>query len=287
MLEKKGGGILEAVQILNNNVVVVCTDRKTPSIVMGRGIGFQLKKGEQVDEQKVEKIFKLKDEHAVDDLTELLKNIPDDFIKTSYSLIDESQRKYNFETESYIYVTLTMHLFSAYEHMREGQKYKNYLPDLHNQYPVAYKIGQDFIAGFRRELGIKFPIGEVKSIALHFINSHGDVSKGSSTFEKVDDSLIEVIKMKLKKEGITRNVENSRDFDRLLIHIKYFVNKLHINKIEKEISEKSKESIRKDFPEAYEIVRRINQIVTKRFDINFSSTEEIYLTIHIERLIER
>lgn len=170
------------VQILNNNVAIVHTRNNKQNIVMGRGVAFHKQKGDLIQEENVDKIFEIRDKNTVNDLTTLLSNVPLDFVTTSYDLIDQVQAKYHFAAEPYIYVTLTTHLFGAYQRLINGDDDVNYLPDLSDNYPVAYKIADDVIKGFKSSLDISFPESEHKSIALHFINAHtsGSVEEESN-----------------------------------------------------------------------------------------------------------
>lgn len=156
---------MKIVQVLNNNVAVVEDHGGRPEIVMGTGLAFGKKKGDAVEDKKVEATFKMHDEHAVDDLSTLLKDVPADFIEASYSLIEQSQEKYDFAVEGYLYVTLTMHLYSAYQRLKEGRyRANNSLPDLSDKYPEAYKIADEFLAGFKERLRVDFPASECDSM---------------------------------------------------------------------------------------------------------------------------
>lgn len=89
---------------------------------MGRGVAFHKQKGDLIQEENVDKVFEIKDKNTVNDLTTLLANVPLDFVTTSYDLIDQVQAKYKFAVEPYIYVTLTTHLFGAYQRLIKDEK---------------------------------------------------------------------------------------------------------------------------------------------------------------------
>ena len=52
---------MKIVRIYNNNVIVSLDSDNDEMIVIGKGIGFKKKIGDQVEIEKVEKIFTLKD----------------------------------------------------------------------------------------------------------------------------------------------------------------------------------------------------------------------------------
>lgn len=274
------------VQILNNNVAIVHTRDNKQNIVMGRGVAFHKQKGDLIQEENVDKVFEIKDKNTVNDLTTLLANVPLDFVTTSYDLIDQVQAKYKFAVEPYIYVTLTTHLFGAYQRLIKNEEDVNYLPDLSDAYPIPYQIADDIITGFRNSLDISFPESEHKSIALHFINAHTSDGIKDDKNQIENDEIIEVVQDELNRNGIYRRQTNANDYDRLLVHLKYFINRLNNNEPDSlPISEGMIGEIETNYSQAWHIVQRIKELMEKKLQIKLSLSEQTYLTIHIQRLI--
>ena len=274
------------VQILNNNVAIVHTRDNKQNIVMGRGVAFQKQKGDLIQEENIDKVFEIKDKNTVNDLTTLLANVPLDFVTTSYDLIDQVQAKYRFAVEPYIYVTLTTHLFGAYQRLIKNEKDVNYLPDLSDTYPIPYQIADEVITGFQNILNISFPQSEHKSIALHFINAHTTESIKEEKDQTENDEIIEVVQDELNRNGIYRTTKNANDYDRLLVHLKYFVNRLNNNEPDSlPVSEGMIGEIETNYSQAWQIVHHIKELMQEKLQIELSLSEQTYLTIHIQRLI--
>lgn len=274
------------VQILNNNVAIVHTRDNKQNIVMGRGVAFHKQKGDLIQEENVDKVFEIKDKNTVNDLTTLLANVPLDFVTTSYDLIDQVQAKYKFAVEPYIYVTLTTHLFGAYQRLIKNEEDVNYLPDLSDTYPIPYQIADDVITGFRNSLDISFPESEHKSIALHFINAHTSESINEDKNQTENDEIIKVVQDELNRNGIYRTQQNVNDYDRLLVHLKYFINRLNNNEPDSlPISEGMIGEIENNYSQAWQIVQQIKELMQEKLQIKLSLSEQTYLTIHIQRLI--
>lgn len=273
-------------QILNNNVAIVHTRDNKQNIVMGRGVAFHKQKGDLIQEENVDKVFEIKDKNTVNDLTTLLANVPLDFVTTSYDLIDQVQAKYKFAVEPYIYVTLTTHLFGAYQRLIKNEEDVNYLPDLSDAYPIPYQIADDVITGFRNSLDISFPELEHKSIALHFINAHTSESINEDKNQTENDEIIKVVQDELNRNGIYRTQQNVNDYDRLLVHLKYFINRLNNNEPDSlPISEGMIGEIENNYSQAWQIVQQIKELMQEKLQIKLSLSEQTYLTIHIQRLI--
>ncbi len=273
-------------QILNNNVAIVHTRDNKQNIVIGRGVAFHKQKGDLIQEENVDKVFEIKDKNTVNDLTTLLANVPLDFVTTSYDLIDQVQAKYKFAVEPYIYVTLTTHLFGAYQRLIKNEEDVNYLPDLSDTYPIPYQIADDVITGFRNSLDISFPESEHKSIALHFINAHTSESINEDKNQTENDEIIKVVQDELNRNGIYRTQQNVNDYDRLLVHLKYFINRLNNNEPDSlPISEGMIGEIENNYSQAWQIVQQIKELMQEKLQIKLSLSEQTYLTIHIQRLI--
>jgi len=274
------------VQILNNNAAIVHIKDNKQNIVMGRGVAFHKQKGGLIQEENVDKVFEIKDKNTVNDLTTLLANVPLDFVTTSYDLIDQVQTKYKFAVEPYIYVTLTTHLFGAYQRLIKDEKDVNYLPDLSNTYPIPYQIADDVITGFQNNLDISFPKSEHKSIALHFINAHTSESIKEDKNQTENDEIIKVVQDELNRNGIYRTQQNANDYDRLLVHLKYFINRLNNNEPDSlPVSEGMIGEIENNYSQAWQIVQHIKELMQEKLQIKLSLSEQTYLTIHIQRLI--
>ena len=63
-------------KIINNNIVSAFDETGLEVVIMGRGIGFQRKRGQEVPVEKVEKIFRIKSQSIAGQLKELLAKMP-------------------------------------------------------------------------------------------------------------------------------------------------------------------------------------------------------------------
>ena len=53
-------------RILNNNVVITSDENGEETIVMGKGIGYQKAKGDTIDEEKINKVFRISNREVSD-----------------------------------------------------------------------------------------------------------------------------------------------------------------------------------------------------------------------------
>ena len=75
-------------RVINNNVLCAVDEDGSEIIVTGRGIGFQRKIGERVDETRVEKVYRMVDKAKQRRLQELVEEIPAEHLALTEDLIE-------------------------------------------------------------------------------------------------------------------------------------------------------------------------------------------------------
>lgn len=254
---------------------------------MGKGVAFRKKRGDPVNQEQIQKVFALKDPNILTDLTTLLANVPLDFVTVSYELIDQVKTKYSYDLESYVYITLTTHLFAAYSRLLKGKKFSNYLPDLSQDYPVVYQMANELLTGFAERLKILFPAQESKSVAFHFLNAHLDNSSPSIQRSNLQPDLIKIIENGLEQAGLYRNQTTQIDYDRLLVHLKYLLVRLKQDQFYSEnFSAKMLADLQQEYSAAWRITQILKEQIKQQLDFDLPNDEQAYLTIHLERLLK-
>lgn len=113
-------------KILNNNVVVSDKDDQEV-IVMGRGIAFNKRSGELIDQEKMEKVFTLEDADIVKKFKSLLVDIPMEYMELSERIINYAKEQLDKTLNDSIYISLTDHLHFAIERYNDNVMIKNAL----------------------------------------------------------------------------------------------------------------------------------------------------------------
>jgi beta-glucoside operon transcriptional antiterminator len=87
---------------------------------MGKGLGFQKKVGDALDQEKIEKVFALTDE-VKGPLEQVLREIPYEHVHMANRIIHQGKKALNKDLNKNIYVTLTDHLNYAIERAKKGR----------------------------------------------------------------------------------------------------------------------------------------------------------------------
>lgn len=272
------------IKLLNNNVVIARNQQDKQAVLMGKGIAFQKKRGDLLKEEQAEKVFLLKNEEAQDNFSTLLKDIPLDFIMTTYEIIENAINKHSFPVQEYIYVTLTDHIYLAYQKLNQGSYEEIQLPDLKQLHKQEFAIAMDALKIIQKRLEIQFPDQEITRIALQFINA-----KGETLFEGNNQDtrafILEQIKAILQSNGIKRTTENQNYYDRLMIHLNYFLERIENGLTDEKMSPEIVTMLRQTYPKAYEISVQVCELLQNKTKQNLSESECLYFTLHLQRLL--
>lgn len=79
---------MNILKILNNNVAVTHDKMGQEIIVMGKGIAYQKKVGDSLDQQSIDKIYSLSNKDAFVKFQELLSEIPIDYFEVADQIIN-------------------------------------------------------------------------------------------------------------------------------------------------------------------------------------------------------
>ena len=115
---------------LNNNVVQAM-DNDVEYIVMGKGLGFQKKIGETVNEEKIEKTFVLENPETVAKWTRVYVDLPDGEMQVFLNIITFAEAVLQTKFDPSFFIALADHLHYAIERSREEISLKN---------PLAWEV---------------------------------------------------------------------------------------------------------------------------------------------------
>lgn len=126
-------------KVYNNNVVQVIDDQGSELIVMGKGLGFQKKAGEQVDVSKIEKTFVLQNDNQLQDLANLYLTMQADELEVVNRIIGLAEEVLEIQFDLSLYVALGDHLNFVFQRSREGMALENPLSwEIRKFYPKEY-----------------------------------------------------------------------------------------------------------------------------------------------------
>jgi beta-glucoside operon transcriptional antiterminator len=279
-----GGDKVIIEKILNNNAVISIKD-KQEIIIMGRGIAFKKRVGEEIDEQQIDKIFTLENEDIMKKFKTLISDMPIEYMEISERIIAYGKIKLGKKLNDSIYIHLTDHIHFAIERFKNNMPIKNgLLWETKQLYKEEYEIGLEALNMICEQFGVILPEDEAGFLALHFVNAElGEQMPVVQSMTKVMQEILTIVRYHFKIEFN----ENSLAYYRFITHLKFFAQRLvKGNHYNSSSDEDLYLVIKKKYPEAYSCSQKIKKFVENRYTYELTDEEIIYLTIHIERVVK-
>ncbi len=274
---------MKVIKVINNNIIKSYDAKNQEVLVMGCGIGFKKKPGDEVEESLVEKIYTNIDKTTSNKLTELLEKVPLEHIQLTNDIISYAKASLGKKLNDNIYLTLTDHISFAIDRIQQGLTLKNALLwEIKRFYNHEYLVGKEALAMIEKRLGIVLPEDEAGFIALHLVNATMDFTGMEQTAEatKIIQQILTIVKYHFQMELD----EYSLHYERFITHLKFFVQRVFSGT---EIDDEEKSFIlmlKEQYPNEYRCALKVRDYMRKEFAQDLSEDELIYLTIHIRRV---
>lgn len=272
---------MKVIKCINNNVAVCMDSNGNEVIAFGKGIGFK-KPPFEIALKDIEKTY-----WDLDDIyISMINDIPSEIIEISDHVVNFSRSKIHGIINSNIIFSLADHINFAIKRFNENLDIK--LPiinDVKHLFPEEMSIGLYALSIIYSKTNVKLPDEEAAYIALHIINSEfltkeNYIEKNDSKLIREATDIIEIqFNIRLDKESI--------NYSRFCSHMQYLVKRSENKEIFNSENDTLYDSIIMSYPDAYKCIQTINAYIEKNMGWNLEEEEEIYLILHINRLLAR
>ncbi|SQG24039.1 BglG family transcription antiterminator LicT [Streptococcus pyogenes] len=271
-------------RVLNHNAAISTNHQGLDILLMGKGIAFGKKVGDSIELNAIETSFVLKNSDNMNRFTELFITVPQEVVACSERIINLGKIKLGKTLDEILYINLTDHIHSAIERHEQGMLIHNPLRwEIQRYYPDEYSLGVKALELIERNLGVTLAIDEAAFIAMHFVNASLD-----TPFKEPHrlTEIVSYIEQKIKTDFKTELDDTSIDYYRFMTHIKLFAQRV--------LSEMSYDDddaellivVKTKYPKEYRCVLDISEEIKKRYNYHPNSSELLYLTVHVKRLVK-
>lgn len=277
---------MKIVKVMNNSLILARDSNDEEIVVMGKGLGFKRKAGDELDKEKVEKIFVLKGETAAREYVRLIEETPNEYVEITNYIIEYANEKLNGKLNDQIFITLIDHISYALTRYEKNIVIQNRLIwEVKKFYPKEFEIGKYAVKYINENLKVNLPEEEAGNIAFHFVNAQTDEAEMQNTLltVKILKDTFNIIKYNF---GITIN-KDSLNYSRFLTHLQFFVQRLLDDKMIETKETFIFEQISREYPKEVKCARLIGDYIKKVLNKEISSDELLYLTIHIVRIVQK
>ena len=270
-------------KVLNNNVVTIISENGEEAVVMGRGLAFQKKKGDEIDESKIEKIFVLENKSINEKLLTLVNDIPAKYLEIAEDIIKYAENKLSTKLNENIYLTLTDHISFAISRAEKNLEIKNaMLWDIKRLHKDEFDVGIHALRVIKENLNVELPEDEAASIAMHIL--YGELDQEMPEIVDMIKLIEEILKM-VKYHFNIEFDEDSINYYRFVTHLKFFTQRLSSGRYYEDNDNDLFDMIKLKYPKSYECTKRIEGFVKQKYNTQLTKEEMLYLIIHTARVV--
>ncbi|BCQ35638.1 transcription antiterminator LicT [Erwinia rhapontici] len=271
-------------KVLNNSLVLSSTADHDEVIVMGKGIGFNSKVGDTLDESQIEKIFIVQGSQTRRDYLRVIENAPESLLPLVQELLDRASAQLNSRLSEQLFFTLVDHISFAVERFTKGIAIQNRLLfEVKRFYPREFAVAQQAVRQLNQQLNIDLPEEEAGNIAFHLVNGQTDVQNMETTLLSVKmlKDIFNIIKYHFRVE-INRD---SLNYQRFLTHLQFFIQRMVEGR---QIANKDDfifTQVKTEYPDHYRASQLIGEYVFNLLQVSLTNDELLYLIIHLVRIV--
>lgn len=270
-------------KVLNNSLVLSTDDDNREVIVMGKGIGFSSRPGDEIASDTIEKLFVVQEQKNRKGYLEALSSIPDEVIEMAAMIIEQANTQLTNKVRELIFFTLADHLAFAIERYHKGIAIQNrLLSEVRRFYPQQYRVASQAVAAINRQYGLSLPEEETANIAFHLVNGQTQGDDVAQTIQSVKmlKDIFNLVQYHFKQEIDTESV----NYSRFLIHMQFFLQRLQEGELDKSRDSFLLAQIIKEYPHVYRGSLLIRDYVKAQLDLVLGGNELLWLTVHLVRI---
>lgn len=273
---------MKIIKKINNNVALAVDGNGKELIAMGKGIGFPEMPYEITDLKSISKTF-----YSIDDsLVGLFSEISEEIFDLSFSIVENAKNVLKTDLNPNLVVSLADHISFAITRLTKYKSMKMLFSyEVENLYPVETKLGRWAVKQINKTLNVSLPDSEITNIALHFIHAQEETVLNEEDGVASETVIENVVKM--VEDYFKVNIDkDSFSYNRFTSHIRFLL--IRVGKNEQFIKDEGLfEIVKEKYPDIYNISNEIAKYLSSVTDNEISESEQLYLIIHLQRVIAK
>ena len=228
-------------------------------ILTGRGIGFQAKPGQHVDDAKIVRRFIPVDGKDPDHMAQQVAGIPPEIIRLVTDAMNRTGLKEQADKQPTLVMALADHICGAIQRAQRKQNIEYPLEaEVRSLYADEYAKGVAMVDAMNTYLGGALPRSEAVALALHLVNAGFTDSAPSETYTMtgIIQQMIAVIE---GAYGITL-AQDSVNVARFITHLRYLFVRIHQHEQLDDEPQPIIESIKTSYPKACQCARQLYRL---------------------------
>lgn len=268
-------------QILNNNVVTSVIDDKEV-LVMGKSIGFKSKKGQEIDNLLVEKIYYLHTDiiHNHENIKEIIANTSLTYITLAEKIIKNLEYETNKHFDEMFAIFLADHLSLAIKRAKLGKYVENIMwAEIKRVYPIEYNLGKKIVRHLNSAYNVNLGRDEAAFLALHVVNGYVETTPLESI------NIIEDIRYIITLVSTELDLDLAPDMyanNRFTSHLNYLLQRIYRNEyLDNSIDIKSFQFLQSSYPLENSVLSKVTEYFIKNENYELNDLEKQYFLLHL------
>ena len=268
--------------MLNNNVVLARDEIGREAILTGRGLGFQRKRGQDVDASLISRRYIPADN--AQSVAEVIAGIPLERLALIERVFRKAARGLNTDVPSSTLIAVVDHLNQAMARVYQGLTMDYPLrAEVAHLHPEELRLAEAMVEEINAAQEVQLPRGEAVALALHLFTAAIGAPSAQAASEQ--SRLIGQVMGLLEKSFGEAFDADSVNAARFAVHLRYFLVRARTAvQIEDGTSSLVAEALRVSDPDAYRVARRIRDLLEIRLNTAVTDDETAYLALHVARL---
>ena len=272
-------------KVLNNNLVVTIDPRGREVVLMGRGLGWNLKVDDPIDPSRVEKTYVLDGDADRGRWHRLLADAPFDVVDAVTSAVEEVSGLLGRRFGQSLPVAIIDHVSFLLERLDKGIALPAApMPELSVLHPreftAARRIRERLVDLLHRDL----PEEEEFYLTLHLVNAVREDDSGTETALARRIGRIMAI---VESETGTPIDTSTPDYARFVLHLKFLLKRLDSHADTERGGSALYKAARHSYPESARLAEKIKMYLEVDEVLSLTNEELLYLIIHLERVRDR
>ena len=267
-------------KILNNNVVISEEDQEEV-ILMGRGLAFARKVGQEIPDELIEKKYVLSENRR-----QLLMELPAEVMEMSDKIISFAKEKLQKKLKDSAFLAMADHIHGVLLRLEDDIYLKNFLMwDIKRFFPIEFEVGQYAKQLLSAYVSKELPDDEAAFMALTLVNA--ELENGDGTARDLTMMMEEI--MTIVKYSLEISLDEEDVYlERFMTHLKFFCERVLTDSSNRDLEDNDMFDLLKcKYPLAYETTRKIAEFLKQTRNYQISEDEQLYLTIHLSRMKRR
>ena len=268
--------------MLNNNVVLARDEIGREAILTGRGLGFQRRRGQDVDASLISRRYILADN--AQSVAEVIAGIPLERLAFIERVFRKAARGLNTDVPSSTLIAVVDHINQAMARVYQGLTMDYPLrAEVAHLHPEELRLAEAMVEEINAAQKVQLPRGEAVALALHLFTAAIGAPSAQAASEQ--SRLIGQVMGLLEKSFGEAFDADSVNAARFAVHLRYFLVRARTAvQIEDGTSSLVAEALRISDPDAYRVARRIRDLLEIRLNTAVTDDETAYLALHVARL---